>query len=69
MVGRFVVLGLIGRGGMGTVYRPYDLELDRNSPLPRSCHAPSILRMRASGLDSLADASAELGDRRHRRWT
>ena len=33
MVGRFVVLGLIGRGGMGTVYTSYDPELDRNIAL------------------------------------
>jgi eukaryotic-like serine/threonine-protein kinase len=33
MVGRFVVLGLIGRGGMGTVYTAYDPELDRNIAL------------------------------------
>ena len=33
IVGRFVVLGLIGRGGMGTVYTAYDPELDRNIAL------------------------------------
>jgi hypothetical protein len=33
MVGRFVVLGLIGRGGMGTVYTAYDPELDRHIAL------------------------------------
>src|SRR4051812_8898529 len=33
IVGRFVVLGLIGRGGMGTVYTSYDPELDRNIAL------------------------------------
>src|SRR3954454_1302120 len=32
-IGRYVVLGLVGRGGMGDVYAAYDPELDRKVAL------------------------------------
>src|SRR5262252_1739668 len=32
-IGRYVVLGLVGRGGMGEVYAAYDPELDRKIAL------------------------------------
>ena len=32
-IGRYVVLGLLGRGGMGEVYAAYDPELDRKIAL------------------------------------
>src|ERR1700710_872107 len=30
LIGRFQVIGLVGKGGMGEVYAAYDPELDRN---------------------------------------
>jgi len=42
VVGRFVIVGLIGTGGMGAVYTAYDPELDRNIALKllhREAHA------------------------------
>ena len=32
-IGRYIVLGTIGQGGMGVVYRAYDPELDRKVAL------------------------------------
>src|SRR4051794_9071102 len=41
-IGRYVVLGLVGRGGMGDVYAAYDPELDRKV-------AVKLVRARRSG--------------------
>src|SRR5436190_23540738 len=41
-LGRYVVLGLVGRGGMGEVYAAYDPELDRKI-------AVKLLRAREGG--------------------
>ncbi len=44
-VGRYVVLGLLGRGGMGEVYAAYDPDLDRKIAL-------KLLRARGGSNDS-----------------
>ena len=56
MVGRFVVLGLIGRGGMGTVYTAYDPELDRNIAL-KLLH-PQVRHVDRARARILAEAQA-----------
>jgi serine/threonine protein kinase len=47
-IGRYVVLGLVGRGGMGEVYAAYDHELDRKV-------AVKLLRVRPGAGLSLAE--------------
>src|SRR5262245_43105444 len=49
-LGRYVVLGLIGRGGMGEVYAAYDPELDRKIAI-------KLLKVRGgAGADAAAAA-------------
>src|SRR6266540_7390680 len=52
-IGRYVVLGLLGRGGMGEVYAAYDPELDRKIAI-------KLLRARGQGAAAVADGKTRL---------
>jgi len=53
-IGRYVVLTLVGRGGMGEVYAAYDPELDRRVAI-------KLLRVRAAQPDFSEQASQDSG--------
>jgi eukaryotic-like serine/threonine-protein kinase len=52
-IGRYVVLGLVGRGGMGDVYAAYDPELDRKV-------AVKLVRLRREGSLDASQGRARL---------
>ena len=53
-IGRYVVLALVGRGGMGDVYAAYDPELDRRVAI-------KLLRVRGGPVDPNLPASQDSG--------
>lgn len=54
--GRFIVLGLVGVGGMGAVYAAYDPQLDRKVALKLLHHPPAEAEL--SGAELLAEGKA-----------
>ncbi|HMF41284.1 MAG TPA: protein kinase, partial [Polyangia bacterium] len=52
-IGRYVVLGLVGRGGMGEVYAAHDPELDRKVAI-------KLLRGRSDGGSKESEGRARL---------
>src|SRR6185503_11987890 len=52
-IGRYVVLGLLGRGGMGEVYAAYDPELERKIAI-------KLLRARAHSADEASNGTTRL---------
>src|SRR4051794_17497961 len=59
-VGRFVVLGLVGRGGMGEVYAAYDPELERKVAVKLVRARPGATEERRLRLLREAQAIAQL---------